>query len=104
MELPPVRKIPGIMSTCPSCGVCLALLLQDVTCVSPDDVLYCFFFFRGRGWRHGFLIHSSCCQRGDRLVQHLKMVEDNDNLMLYIPTTTFFCMGHSPRTLSKYCM
>lgn len=43
VELPPVRKIPGIMSTCPSCGVCLALLLQDVTCVSPDDVLFCFF-------------------------------------------------------------
>lgn len=49
VELPPVRKIPGIMSTCPSCGVCLALLLQDVTCVSPDDVLYCFFFSLGGG-------------------------------------------------------
>lgn len=41
-------------------------------------------------------------RRGDRLILPLKMVQDNENLMLYISSHTFLCMvtlhGHHPNT------
>lgn len=57
-------------------------------------------FFKFEEWRTSFLI-ILLEGKGDQLILHLKMLEDNASFMLYIALSTIFVHDHPSLTSSS---